>query len=161
MVELSDLDKRALAEAKNLTPIEVDAMEVYERLKQWEELANNSSFILQCPDQPAGNRELKSRLLAVAEPVEGPKLEFTVADLLPKDLLDTIVPDPNEKVDFCVGCRELRWIKEQRKQGKVCGSSVENWHVCINDLYRTGELHDIVKKIVMQILSKIVIGTVE
>jgi hypothetical protein len=98
----------------------------------------------------------------------------TIADCISQLDLDKIVPDPNADLDFCVECRGLREAHEEWEKSRKALAGIE-WqpgeipygpglppyrklHVCPNEMYRSGLLHDVVKDIVMQILSKISVG---
>lgn len=83
----------------------------------------------------------------------------TIADCLSQADLDAIVPDPNEVVDFCEECR----MHQDYERRRLLGDSVGKYyglqaHLCPNRMYQSGLLHDVVKKIVVQILSKINVG---
>lgn len=123
--------------------------------------------------------ELRKRVEALENVVHGrgraPLGSKTyLADCLSKDDLDAIVPEPNEEADFCEDCRTAaqrlkEWEAEQTrletkewKEGEIrfgsgCRPQID-LHVCPNDIYKSGMLHEVVKKIVVQILSKISVG---
>lgn len=144
-----------------------------ERLEAWKELAQctKSSWdnvkatgpLIVNPEQGEGCsidcRDIDWSKVPV--PVPSGRIESyqptTIADCLSQADLDAIVPDTNEEVDFCEECRKRKaWDADPSNSHSIYPGA---WgHLCPNEMYKCGLLHDLVKKIVVQILSKISVG---